>query len=668
MSGTGLGKLTPLGLTLACMALVQGAVAGGPIPRHGSRWSHDVLFAARRTPCTAPQAMVQKTLTGSAAYTCLGKAVAIVGDLNGDGYDDLAVTAGDAGGSNEWKVYIFFGGPTMDTIPDLTLRSSVADEQFGVSLARAGDLNGDGYDDLVVGAYNGNSLANGTGKVYIYFGGAQMDSIPDVVLHAEAANDGFGWSVAGAGDVNGDGYPDVIVGAPYSNAGGSAAGRAYIYFGGAVVDSLPALTITGTLSTEDLGYSVAGAGDVNHDGYDDVIIGAYTHDFVLMNNAGRAYLYLGGSPMDNIPDVVYNGVAAFDYFGIEVKGVGDINGDGYDDILISARGVNSRGRASLFYGGSVLDNVVDVTLNGEGTSNFFGDFTAAGGDLNGDGHPDLIVGAPGYNGLTGRVYVYNGGAAMDTIADATFTGENTSDFFGCAVAGAGDLNGDGFPDLVVGAYRNNAGGTYAGRVYLYLSSAGPLPIQLASLTAAQTDGGRVLLEWSTISENNNYGFAVERKRGEDPDFASVPGSFTAGHGTTNQRQSYSWIDSAAPGGLLAYRLKQIDLDGTVHYSESASVNVHPDAEPAGFLLEQNYPNPFNPTTKIGYRLQGSGYGVVTLKVYDILGREVATLVNEVKHPGHYTVRFDAGGLASGMYLCTMRTEGFSATRELLLIH
>jgi hypothetical protein len=406
---------------------------------------------------------------------------------------------------------------------------------------------------------------------------------------------------------------------------------------------------------------------VNGDGFDDVIVGAYTNDLVGGNNGGKAYLYLGGSHMDNVVDVTFNGSAAFDYFGVCVAGVGDVNNDGYDDVLISARGVNVRGRTSIYFGGPVMNNVPDVTLNGEVDYNYFGESAAGAGDINGDGYADVIIGAFGNNSYTGKVYIYYGGASMDTIPDLTFTGEAASDRFGGSVSGAGDVNGDGFNDAIVGAWY--AGATTEGKAYLYLSSAGPLPIQLAGFSGTSIGNDQVRLNWTTLSEVNNYGFEVQRRQTGGPEFQTLPNSFTPGHGTTIEPHSYSFTDPTASAGQWAYRLKQIDLDGSLHYSELVNVrvltSVEGDAVPARFTLEQNYPNPFNPSTTIRYELPHASQ--VSLKVYNTLGQEVATLVNETKAAGVYTAEFDAAGLASGVYFYRMQAGTFVEVKKLVVL-
>jgi hypothetical protein len=482
-------------------------------------------------------------------------------------------------------------------------------------------------------------------------------------------SENFGGSVAGAGDVNGDGYADVIVGANGSDAAGLDVGRAYIFFGGVTVDNIPDVIITGTLITENLGNSVAGAGDVNNDGYGDVIVGAYANDLAGGNNSGKAYLYLGGSPMNNVVDVTFNGSAAFDYFGVCVAGAGDVNNDGYDDVFISSTENSNRGRTALFLGGAPMNNVADVTFFGEASTNNFGRAASAAGDLNQDGYADVVIGASANSqagSFAGKTYVYYGGVSMDTNPDLTFLGEAAYDYFGVSVAGTGDVNGDGFGDVIVGA--TYGGATDKGRAYLYFSTDGPLPIQLASFTATLLEDHTVRLDWATLSELNNYGFEVQRKRASDPDFQTLPNSFIPGHGTTIEPHSYSYVDSGASPGLWTYRLKQMDLDGSLHYSEPVSVavltSVKENAVPIEFALERNYPNPFNPSTNIGFQI--SDYGLVTLRVYDVLGREVRTLVNERLQPGSYETTFDATGLPSGVYFCKLKTDGHISTKKMIL--
>ncbi len=206
-----------------------------------------------------------------------------------------------------------------------------------------------------------------------------------------------------------------------------------------------------------------------------------------------------------------------------------------------------------------------------------------------------------------------------------------------------------------------------------------LPVSLASLFACAVDANTVTLSWRTLSEVANYGFEVEKST-DGIFFAVIPGSFIPGHGTTNTPFDYAFTDHQAEPGVRFYRLRQLDLDGTVHISDPVRVEVltgTPEAASGGFMLGQNYPNPFNPSTTIGYSLPAAGNGHeatgnrheatgtwrVRVGVYDILGREVAVLVNGTISPGTHAVSFNASGLAGGVYfyrLTTMSVNGGAA--------
>ncbi len=218
---------------------------------------------------------------------------------------------------------------------------------------------------------------------------------------------------------------------------------------------------------------------------------------------------------------------------------------------------------------------------------------------------------------------------------------------------------------------------------------GSLPVQLASFTAAPYPAQRAIrFDWSTVSETNNYGFFLQRKGENETQFVDMPNSFVAGHGTTVEPRSYSWTYANAPAGSASYRLRQMDLDGAEHFSDpiTATMSVVSDVEgttaPEKLELMQNYPNPFNPTTTIRYQIsevsrqrraspeaggQKSEVSHVTLKVFDVLGRDVATLVNEVKAPGSYSVQFDASNLLSGVYFYRLATPTFAQTKSMVLI-
>jgi hypothetical protein len=197
-----------------------------------------------------------------------------------------------------------------------------------------------------------------------------------------------------------------------------------------------------------------------------------------------------------------------------------------------------------------------------------------------------------------------------------------------------------------------------------------VPIQLASFTGRALGGSRVLLEWRTISEINNFGFEVERSAQQSGAFETIPNSFVPGNGTTIEPRSYQFTHTNASASLPFYRLKQIDLDGTVHYFDpirvSLPTSVGERGTPTSFSLEQNYPNPFNPKTIIKYQLPIANSQLVSLKVFDVLGQEVATFVNEVKAAGEYSVTWDASDVPSGVYLYKLVAGNFVAVKKLVV--
>jgi hypothetical protein len=188
---------------------------------------------------------------------------------------------------------------------------------------------------------------------------------------------------------------------------------------------------------------------------------------------------------------------------------------------------------------------------------------------------------------------------------------------------------------------------------IQISGQAPLPIQLASFKAVTLARNGVKLTWTTASEMNNYGFYVQRN--------GVDLTFIGGYGTSLQSHTYSYTDNPLPG-KYRYTLKQVDLDGRASLSESVDIEV---AAPVKFALNQNYPNPFNPTTKIAFSI--TKQGPVSLRVYDILGREVATLVNENRKAGQYTESFSGNQMASGVYVYVLRSsEGQLVGRMMMM--
>ena len=396
-----------------------------------------------------------------------GTSLRCAGDLNGDGTSEIIAGAhrNDANGSSSGRAYVFFNSMTGEDMPDLTYSLSTgANEQMGHSVSNAGDVNGDGFADIIVGIpnYSAGSLQ---GRALIYFGGNNSDTIADVTLTGVSALDNFGISVSAAGDVNGDGFSDVIVGASGYNAG-SKTGRAYVFFGGSSMNSTADVTMTGGSVNDEFGISVSSAGDVNGDGYSDVIIGARGYN----SNTGRANLYYGGASMNNTVDVSFVGFSTGEFYGNSVSGAGDVNGDGFSDVIAGAYGFQSgAGRIQIFYGSTSMDSYSDVNISGSDLD-FFGYSVSDAGDVNGDGYDDVIIGEYGYFVNTGKAYIYYGGMVFNTAADVTLTGLSGSEGFGTNVSGAGDINGDGYSDVLVGAPDFGAGSTI-GRAYAFYGGA-----------------------------------------------------------------------------------------------------------------------------------------------------------------------------------------------------
>ena len=423
------------------------------------------------------------SMTGEVSNNNFGYSVANAGDVNGDGYADIIVGA-DGYSSNTGRAYIYYGGASMNNVADVTMTGEAIGNHFGYSVSTAGDVNGDGYADVIVGAYG---YSSSTGRAYIFYGGASMDNVADVIMTGEAGNNDFGTSVSTAGDVNGDGYADVIVGASgYS----TTTGRAYIYYGGSSMNNVADVTMTGEAISY-FGISVSTAGDVNGDGYADVIVGAYGYS----SYTGRAYIYYGGSSMNNVADVTMTGEGVSNYFGFSVSTAGDVNSDGYADVIVGAYGyLSNTGRAYIYYGGVSMDNIADVIMTGEAVSNYFGYSVSTAGDVNGDGYSDVIVGAPGYSSSTGRAYVYYGGVYMDIVADVFMTGESQGSQFCTSVSAAGDVNGDGYPDIIIGAPNYNSS---TGKSYVYITHTPPVKPTLVSVKDVPKDqGGKVLVKWA----------------------------------------------------------------------------------------------------------------------------------------------------------------------------
>lgn len=397
------------------------------------------------------------------------------GDVNGDGFDDLIVGA-PRWNDEQGRVYVFFGGSNMDNKADLIMDGEPETKgRFG-GLLGCGDVDNDGFDDIVVSAWRWKNL---TGRVYLFYGDTtnKIDSTADLIFEGEEENRGFGagWSGILVEDIDGDGHDDVIIPNPGIPEDKEFPGRVFLYWGNvkSKMDTDCDLAFIPEWAGLRYGVSIA-CGDIDHDNYKDIVIGANAYPFSdVFSGVGRAYLYYGNSKdrMDSLCDLVFDADSAeVNGFGSNI-GIGDVDADGYDDIAISSLlyGKN-QGRVYLYYGDSKsnIDAIPDMMLTGETENNYFGQLVYCRGDVNSDGFNDILVGAYQFNNLQGRAYVFLGDKKekMDDTADRIFTGENDKDWFGNYGGTYGDFNNDGYDDFAIGArnWEKNAG---QGRVYLY---------------------------------------------------------------------------------------------------------------------------------------------------------------------------------------------------------
>jgi hypothetical protein len=465
-------------------------------------------------------------LSGATADDRSGRAVSWAGDVDGDGYDDFLIGASNAD-SGAGASYVVFGSALggsvtqvelseLDGTGGFRLSGVAAADQSGFSVSGAGDVNGDGYQDVIVGAYHSNSFV---GAAYVVFGHSDgfasnlelsdLDGKTGFAIPGEAAGDMAGLAVSAAGDLNGDGYGDLVVGALNESTNGAGAGATYVVFGHSgtfsstfdlgSLDGVSGFKLLGVADYDYSGASVSGAGDVNGDGIADLLIGAHGSD-EGGPNAGASYVVFGRTDgyASTLDLSALDGVNGFQIVGegsgagFAVSDAGDFNGDGVGDLFVGATNVGGGAGASylVFGQASGFSSSVHLTaltgsegfrILGVVDDDYSGHSVGAAGDVNGDGYDDLIIGAdmadPGATTNAGASYVVFGASggiglnldlsALDGSAGFRIGGESAGDGSGVSVSAAGDVNGDGFADVIVGAWFADPGGrTQAGSSYV----------------------------------------------------------------------------------------------------------------------------------------------------------------------------------------------------------
>lgn len=412
--------------------------------------------------------------------TLFGASVASAGDVNGDGFTDVivGVPSYNNGQDREGRAYVYLGSASgLKPLPAWTFESNLVECELGWSVASAGDVNKDGFDDILV-ASEFCGVVDREGRVYLFLGSASGPSATyDWMLQGSGSEESLGWSIASAGDVNKDGYADVIIGAPWASYPQGHEGRAYVFYGSASGLAATADWIAeSNVAWSDFGSSVASAGDINGDGYSDVIIG---HQGMSNpeNWEGRAYVYLGSaSGLAASPAWMYESNLAESWLGESVASAGDVNKDGYDDVIVGAPWASypqgDQGRAYIFYGSSSgLASTADWITGSDVAWSSFGSSVASAGDVNDDGYDDVLVGAHFYSqgeNYEGLAFLYYGSPSGLKAAPVHTTGGNQNDAqLGYSVASAGDVNGDGISDIIVGIPWFDGGQLNEGRAVVY---------------------------------------------------------------------------------------------------------------------------------------------------------------------------------------------------------
>jgi Ca2+-binding RTX toxin-like protein len=459
-------------------------------------------------------------INGTATNGFFGWSASGIGDYNGDGIEDFIVGARGVGGSG--AAYVIYGksggfDPGFDlTDLDGTNGFAIQGEAgdfFGWAVAGGGDLNGDGRADLIVSAVGASPNGQFSGYGYVLFGGytpaggtvttADFDGTNGFRVAGPEMNSFGGWSTELAGDINGDGLADLIFTAYASDINGGNSGTAWIVYGRTYgypstfnlsdINGANGFRVIGDAGNANLGFDVSSAGDVNGDGYEDLILGAPGKSAYVLFGGGALAATINVSSLNGTNGFEITAGAAYDRIGTAVSSAGDVNGDGFADIFIGAYGADTNGSGSgdsyVIFGKAsgftadlsvtALDGTNGFRIGGVGANDGSGKDLQYAGDINGDGFSDLIIGAHRADATgtdSGAAYVIFGKATGYTAAFnlAALNGTNGFringgtglDRAGLMVSGIGDVNGDGLDDFIIGAPYTDIGFSNDGSAYI----------------------------------------------------------------------------------------------------------------------------------------------------------------------------------------------------------
>ncbi|MDF3026962.1 MAG: repeat protein [Fluviicola sp.] len=533
-------------------------------------------------------------LESNQASAGLGYSVSGAGDVNGDGYSDVIVGAHqyDNGQTDEGAAFIYHGSSGgIGTSAITTLESNQANAFFGTSVSNAGDVNGDGYNDVIVGARQYDNGQSDEGAAFVYHGSLTgISSTASSVLEGNVASANFGRSVSVAGDVNADGYSDVIIGAHTCTNGETDEGRIFVFHGSSGgVNTAATSTIESNQAGAFMGFSVSGAGDVNGDGYSDVIVGAYQYDNG-QTDEGRAFIYHGSSGgINTTAAVTLENNQVSSSFGFSVSGAGDVNGDGYSDVIVGAyqydNGQTDEGAVVVYHGSSGgINSTAAATIESNQASAFMGSSVSGGGDVNGDGYSDIVAGAYLYdNGQTdeGAAFVYHGSSGgINTTAGSTIESNQTSAYLGYSVSGAGDVNGDGYSDIAIGAYNYDNGQTDEGTVYLFHGSASSVSTTVAVIAESNQANAQLGFSVSSIGDVNADGYSDV-----------IVGVWLYDNGQTDEGAAFVYLGSSSGLSSTATSiLESNQISANFGYCVSSCGDVNGDGYSDAIISAHQYDN------------------------------------------------------------------------------